>query len=567
MANIERRNSTHLKRRASNGPSVTLSITGGPCAGNEYSLQGTETIVGRQSDCDIVVSDISVSRKHVSIVNENGLYVLRDLGSGNGTYYKNELISPDGVEIHDGAVFKIGDTELTFAVTSGHRASRTLSRENRLSSGGTAPRSPARQRGERALSRGGGEEEELPSARRRHQRTPKKSKLKMLLLGVVALAIFSVLGKFAYEKNLADQKAALDFAELKKQEDAIIDAISMAVDKGRASTRKGEFKEAILHFEEATKIAEEHEQELPRDIKRNLDYAKKEVSNQELIEQARASAKDGKLGEAAQAIDKIGEDSFFYNKISEVKDEFKKYFPDYLEKAKKLLDEKSFDEAQAAIEEILAVDPRDEQAVQFQAEIERAAQLARRPVRRKVVAQVIEKEDVTAPILATFYKGQIAAAVEQAKGCPEADCVKLLGKLESFNAAFANVESDTEKAFSALMAIPGAQKSSFYPAISGKIATTLTKAGIREMGNENYAAAFKAFQRVLSLDAGNNVARKHMVTIRQHAQELFQQGYVEKSVDPESARRRFEKVISMTDSKDDLNQKAKRHLKQISGGY
>lgn len=566
MANLERRNSAQLKRRTSNGPSITLQVTGGPCAGKEYQLQGQETIVGRQADCDIVVSDISVSRRHISISNENGSYVLRDLGSGNGTYYRNAMVSPDGVEIKDGSVFKIGDTELTFAVSQGYRASRTQSREHRMPSGRDAvPRSGQRQRGSGRPDQRSGEASLSP--RRRDQRAPRRSKFKIVLSIFIALALFAVLAKFAYEKHLADQRAAQEFAELKKQEDAIIDSIVAAVDKGRASTRKGEFKEAIRHFEEATKIATEQEQELPRDVKRNLDYAKKEVANQDLIEQSRGLAKDGKLGEAVQNLDKITEDSFFYNKVSEIKNEFGEYFPDYIDKAKKLLSEKNFDEAQEAVEEILAVNPREETAVQLQAEIEKAAQLARRPVRKKVVAQVIEKEDVTAPILAVFYKGQIEAAIEQAKGCADADCAKLLTKLEAFNAAFANVESDTEKAFSTLMAIPGAQKSSFYSAISSKISTTLTKAGIREMGSENYAAAFKAFQRVLSLDSGNNVARKHMVTIRQHAQELFQQGYVEKTVDPESARRRFEKVIAMTDANDDLNQKAKRHLKQLSGGY
>lgn len=565
MANIERRNSTHLKRRTSNGPSITVQVTGGPCAGNEYQLQNQETIIGRQADCDIVISDISVSRRHVSVSKENGSYILRDLGSGNGTYYRNALVPPDGVEIQDNSAFKIGDTELTFSVASGHRASRTHSREQRLSTGrGVEPRSIQRQRSGRAEKE---EAVESVAGRRRGQRAPKKSKLKLVALSIIVIGLLAIFAKFAYEKNLADQQAALEFAEIKKQEEAIIDSIAAAVDKGRASTRKGEFKEAIGHFEEATKIATEHEQELPRDVKRNLDYAKKEVANQDLIEQSKALAKDNKLGEAVQALDKITEDSFFYNKVSEIKNEFRVYFPEYMIKAKKLLEEKSFDEAQEAVEEILVVDPREEQAIQLQAEIEKAAQLARRPVRKKVVAQAVEKVDVTAPILAVFYKGQIEAAIEQAKGCSEADCAKLLTKLEAFNAAFANVESDTEKAFSTLMAIPGAQKSSFYSAISSKISTTLTKAGIREMGSENYAAAFKAFQRVLSSDPGNNVARKHMGTIRQHAQELFQQGYVDKATDPESARRHFEKVIAMTDSKDDLNQKAKRHLKQLTGGY
>lgn len=561
MTNIERRNSVHPIRKNSDNVSVTLRVTGGPCSGNEYQLDEDEIIIGRQSDCNIVISDISVSRKHVCISRENGKYFLKDLGSGNGTYFNDELLAAEGIEIQNNFSFKIGDTELTFLLSSAHRLSRTNSRETRRSSGTDFD---SRLKGGRSGRRK--EESASASLRGKTRNAPKKSKLKIILIAIVCLFLFSILGKFAYEKKLDNQKVASEFAELKKQKDAIIDSMSVAVDKGRASTRKGDFKGAILHFQEAMKISEDNDLELPSDAKRNLEYAKKEVENQELIEQSQIIAKNGKLKEAVENINKISENSFYYNKISEIKDGFKEYFSTHMEKAKKLLEEKNFDDAQEAVEEILAVNPKEEDALKLQEEIERAAQLAKRPV-KKVTVQAVEKEDVTAPILSVFYKGQLEAAIEQARACSDSECAKLVSRLEAFNAAFANVESDTEKAFSTLMTIPGAQKSSFYAAISSKIATTLTKDGIREMGNENYSAAFKAFQRVLSLDSGNNVAKKHMVTIRQHANELFQQGYVEKGMDPEAARRKFEKVITMTDAKDDLNQKAKRHLSQLSGGY
>ena len=566
MATLERRSSTNLKRRVSNGPSVTVHVTAGPCTGQEYPIQSQETVIGRQAGCDIVISDISVSRKHVSIAREGAAYILRDLGSGNGTYYEGEPIAPEGIELHDGALVKIGDTELTFSMTLGHRVSpRTMSREGRRAlSREDVPRSGTRQR----AGRSGRGDDDVPSRRRNnHREEPKKSKLKAVGFVVVALALIGLFAKVAIDKQKAAQEAAAENAVLREQEEAILGAIAEVVDKGRAATRKGEFKQAIVHFEEATKLAAEHERELPRDVQRNLDYAKKEVAFQDLMDKSRELAKGGKLGEAAQELAKITEDSFFYGThVDELKAEFKVYFPDYISKAKQLLAAKEFDAAQEAVEEVLAIDQKDASATQMQAEIERAAQLAKRPVKKKE-EQVVQKEDVTAPILAVFYKGQLEVAIEQAKACSDADCAKLLAKLEAFNAAYAEVEDDTEKAFSTLMAIPGAKKSSFYTAIGSKIATTLTKSGIREMGSENYAAAFKAFQKALSIDAGNNVARKHMVTIHHHAQELFQQAYVEKAVDPESARRHFEKVLTMTDSSDELNQKAKRQLKSLSGGY
>jgi pSer/pThr/pTyr-binding forkhead associated (FHA) protein len=520
-----------------------------------------DVIIGRQSDCSIVISDISVSRKHISISNKNGRYFLRDLGSGNGTYLGNEKIPHEGTEIQDGSVFKIGDTELTFSCASPVRRSpRMNSRETRRASGTDfEARSNLR-------SRTGRNEREAAEKASPRRGKPKKSKLKFILMSMFLLGLLVVVGKVAYQKNLEDQRIALELEEQRKEEEAIIDSIGEEVKKGRAATQKGDFKVAITHFQEAAKIAEAHDQKLPSDTKRQLDYATKEVTNQELIEQSRELAKNTKLKEAVQSLDKISENSFYYGKIPEIKDEFKEYFDGFMQNARQLLEQKNYEEAEAAVDEILAVNPRDDAALKLQAEILRAAELAKRPIKR-AAAPVVEKEDVTAPILSVFYKGDVSAAIEQARACSEADCAKLAEKFEAFNAAFANVERDTEKAFSALMAIPGAQKSSFYGAIATKIATTLTKDGIREMGSENYSAAFKAFQRVLRLEAGNTIAKKHMVTIRQHANELFQQGYVEKGMDPEAARRKFEKVIGMTDSKDELNHKAKRHLSQLSGGF
>jgi pSer/pThr/pTyr-binding forkhead associated (FHA) protein len=55
--------------------------------GNQvYYLENNETIIGRSSESDLVISDPRVSRKHakISIVNER--YLLTDLNSSGGSY-------------------------------------------------------------------------------------------------------------------------------------------------------------------------------------------------------------------------------------------------------------------------------------------------------------------------------------------------------------------------------------------------------------------------------------------------------------------------------------------------
>ena len=566
------------ENRSAAADGAVLQIVSGTNSGSEYKVSDGEIIIGRQASCGIVISDIAISRKHASVSFEDGKYILRDLGSGNGTTLDGKPVSMDGVQLRDGQTFKLGDTEIFFSTSGARKGAmvkgRTSSREVARRSASN-PEIPVRRR--RRSTDAVDENDELEivdgdssrrgSRRRRGREEPvkKSSKAVLVLVVVLIVGLVSVFTKILYDKNQIAQKQRDVLAQIQEQEDAIKNSVSDAIGKGRDASRKGEFKAALAAFEEAEKIASENEIELPKDAKRNIEYAKKEIANQELVNQSRELAQAGKLSEAMQLVGKIPENSFFYGRISDLKVDFTQYFPPFLEKARAFLKEKKFDEAQAALEEIFVVDSRDPEALKLQADIERAAELAKRPVRKKPVA-VVERVDPSLPALELFYKGQMEAALETAKACNEPECVKVAAKIAAFADAFVNVDLDTEKAFNALMEVPGAKKSTFYKAIASKIATTVAKEGVREMGSQNYAAAFKAFQRVLSLDPMNPVARKHMTTIHQSAQELFQQGYVEKGTDPESARRKFEKVLTLTANNDDLHVKAQRQLKSLMSG-
>lgn len=85
-------------------------------SGRQYLLTATKTVIGRGSDCDIVIDDPGVSRHHLEIdITPKGV-VARDLGSTNGTYVEGHLVP--AATLLDGNTITIGRTRILFWASS-----------------------------------------------------------------------------------------------------------------------------------------------------------------------------------------------------------------------------------------------------------------------------------------------------------------------------------------------------------------------------------------------------------------------------------------------------------------
>lgn len=71
-----------------------------------------ETImVGRSSDSDIILEDISASRNHLMIRQNGDIYRIRDLKSTNGTFVGGKQLDPeDDIEVKEGVPIVVGKT-------------------------------------------------------------------------------------------------------------------------------------------------------------------------------------------------------------------------------------------------------------------------------------------------------------------------------------------------------------------------------------------------------------------------------------------------------------------------
>jgi pSer/pThr/pTyr-binding forkhead associated (FHA) protein len=86
--------------------SAMLIALSGPSRGARFLINSDLTTIGRSTDNDIFLDDVTVSRKHAEIVRQGKSYSVKDSGSLNGTYVDGKIESntnlEDGMELHVG---------------------------------------------------------------------------------------------------------------------------------------------------------------------------------------------------------------------------------------------------------------------------------------------------------------------------------------------------------------------------------------------------------------------------------------------------------------------------------
>jgi pSer/pThr/pTyr-binding forkhead associated (FHA) protein len=89
-----------------------LVLRGGEGEGDHYVLSSSLTNIGRHAESDISLDDITVSRRHCEITSENSRFIVRDVGSLNGTYVNQKRV--DVIELTQGDELQIGKFHLVF---------------------------------------------------------------------------------------------------------------------------------------------------------------------------------------------------------------------------------------------------------------------------------------------------------------------------------------------------------------------------------------------------------------------------------------------------------------------
>jgi pSer/pThr/pTyr-binding forkhead associated (FHA) protein len=91
----------------------SLIVRSGSQAGATFSLRSPMTRLGRSTDNEISLDDITVSRRHAIVQRSLTGYSVRDGGSLNGTYLNQQRIDGE-MPLHHGDELQVGKFRLVF---------------------------------------------------------------------------------------------------------------------------------------------------------------------------------------------------------------------------------------------------------------------------------------------------------------------------------------------------------------------------------------------------------------------------------------------------------------------
>jgi hypothetical protein len=91
---------------------------------HRVSIESYPFRIGRAESADLRVESVEVSREHAEITERNGMWLVRDLGSTNGTQVNGKPIQE--MLLVDGDILKVAETEMTFIASAASQFQRMV---------------------------------------------------------------------------------------------------------------------------------------------------------------------------------------------------------------------------------------------------------------------------------------------------------------------------------------------------------------------------------------------------------------------------------------------------------
>jgi tetratricopeptide (TPR) repeat protein len=550
-----------------------LIIVAGADVGLEWGFKQPEVVIGRDEDCQLVLSDIAVSRKHAKITLEGARFFLSDLGSGNGTLLNGARIDAR-VELSAGDEIVIGERTMRFVELN--EAPPTAA-AHPISPGGREPLvgDPGSIEDEedsfRPLGRASqvdvgavGDDEpaistkQLPKAKA--EPPPRGAALKttaMLLGGIALFLALGVGGWLVWESHREAQAKELAVVRARRE---FLQGIELVKAK-----RCGD---AMILFNRVLAVRPDH----PR-AKDYADYCKKELQVWAQLEGAEKLAGGGRYNQAIEHLEGIDEQSRYAEDAASARERYNVAIAKRLVgEAQSAFEQKEYESALDLVARALERAPNLRAARDLLDLIEAEARKPRGGEKRPKPAV----PPLMMRAVALYKNDQIGAAIDAAEavGGPEAQVyVENMQQMKKLMATAD--EAFRQKAAGELLRIaPNAldidkRISGGEGKIRDKLinmhATGLYLKGVAAFGSGDFVEAYRLLEQATRVKPGHVLAESRLRDIAKKAEQIYFEGYVLKDSNKAETRKKFKQLIAITPPSNQYHKKASDWLEQNGG--
>ncbi len=600
------------------GPPTKVQIIGGPDEGKVKRFNGVRLVVGRTAGCDLKLTDASVSRRHLELVQGEKGVLMRDLGSGNGTKVNGEKVEEQLLE--DGDEIALGKTVLKFIdeMAAFKKAKEAAADKERAAAEAAAAEEAEEQAGEASeVSQSGAEavsgDEVDPDDPRLHEVTDagaaaasgrrggakgRKTGSKVEGLGGIKDTWDGLEPK---QRLMAAGGAAGAFLFL-------LLIIYVAVPKGppapdprqvaydaklelvRSSIDADDFQDAVRQAEQAQRIMSPS-----TEAKELAAEARRQLAAKQTIDSARSLAEQGKLDEAEEELLQAG--ASLTEKRSREKAEVEKIIADKRAdflgaQVETALESRDVGQIRLALEKLPMErrGPYEMKLRDLQAELEKEELLdAKDAAQARVIAAKRAAERRSQAIRAALDPVERKfGAADYARASKECDRVidafsgdreikEKAKSLKNYIPAFEKSFEDGKKKVAS-----GALESAVRPlrkakdlyaligfiAPQGKeihdlLATAAIGAGRSALARGDLATANGHFKDALKVNPSDARGQEGLEKVVRRAKDLYLEGYMVRDRDPREAKSKFRTVLDVLPRDEPEYQKAKAQLDQL----
>lgn len=564
-----------------------LVVVGGPAVGAR--VEGVEEFrVGRSPENSVHLPDQSVSRRHASLSrHSDDSFLVKDLGSGNGTVLNGERLSGEAIVRH-GDLLVLGDSTLRLVdsrASASELAALSAEVEEAPEAELGAPMAPAPikaspvaetliQQGKVPESQSQVSEDLTMSpveAAKASAAAPIPKGRKVLYLSLVvvlvALTAVGILLKGGAEKSPV--QVAISRSGPSKLEEL--------VEEGKQHARNRRWEEAIEKFQEAKSHSSSPE------IERLIKGSQAEAAHQKAVEQVREQLERGSLAGVVLKLEAIPETADFYEDAQELIAELPAAIDRLLASARQLLAEDNRDRAKVLVSRVLEVEPGHVAALALLTEIERKPEPVRvvteKPAVRQAVAapQPVEAAPVvpagpSPEAVQALLAGDMNQALRLADSAGGEANTRLAQNLRSFdvqlregltrvrNERYLEAVAPLTKAVDLHREMSGGKPGRLGNEASKQLANAHYLLGLDSKGDDQLPRASRHFRSALRADPSHSLAKRQLSHVKGRADNLYIDAYTMESMDKEKAKRLYKLVVETMVPGEETYEKAKRRL-------